>query len=123
MAKTFRQIRSSFNDPDDKMFSCQFETLEDLLRHDFIRRNTAYRSFFRFSIAEDNTLMAEYRDGFEWWVVGHIDDPSGLHLPAWRTKYHALLDGKEVILVDEVACSCGDELTLRDGRKALCLKS
>lgn len=117
--KTFRQIRSSFNDPDDKMFSCQFETMEDLLHHDYVRRHTVYRHFFRFSIIpRDNTLMAEFTDGFEWWVVGRIDDPSDLHLPEWRAKYYALLDGEEVILVDEVVSSCGDELTLRDGRKA-----
>jgi hypothetical protein len=120
--RIFRQIRSSFNDPDDKMFSCLFETMEDLLHYDFIRRNTVYHSFFRFSITEDNALMAEYSDGFRWWVVGRIDDPSNLGLPWWKAKYHALLNGQEVILVDEVISSCGDELTLRDGRKAKWLR-
>jgi hypothetical protein len=113
----FRQIRSGFNDPDDKMFCCDFETWEELLSHDYINWYKRQPSFTRFSLADQHTLMAEYRDGFEWWVVGYINYPSSLHLPEWRAKYYARLEGKEVILIDEVISSCGSELTLRDGRR------
>lgn len=119
----FRQIRSSFNDPDDVMLKFDFETSEELFNHDYIKWHTKQPLFTRFSLADDHTLMAEYKDGFEWWVVGYINYPSSLNLPKWRTKYHASLEGKEVILIGEVQVSCGDALVLKDGRTARDLRN
>lgn len=42
--------------------------------------------FYRFSISE-NTLMAEYDRGYEWWVIGYIKDPSQIDLPKWEPKH------------------------------------
>lgn len=117
----FRQLRSSFNDPEDKMLAFDFETGEELFNHDYVKWYRTQPLFTRFSIGGrtslgDYILMAEYRDGFEWWVVGCIN--SNLNLPKWEAKFHALLEGKEVVLTGEVVSSCGKELTLRDGRKA-----
>lgn len=31
------------------------------------------------------TLMAEYKDGKEWWVIGYLDESSIIHeLPTWK---------------------------------------
>lgn len=47
--------------------------------------------FHQFSISERNgekILMAEYRQGKEWWVVGYITDETGLtdSLPKWEPE-------------------------------------
>ena len=46
--------------------------------------------FHQFSISESNgkKLMAEYRKGKEWWVVGYITDEKGITntLPKWEPK-------------------------------------
>jgi len=39
-------------------------------------------TFFQFSIS-DNMLMAEYRKGTEWWVVGFFSEPVDF-LPEWK---------------------------------------
>ena len=31
-------------------------------------------------------LMAEYDNGYEWWVIGYIDDIGNLDLPNWEFK-------------------------------------
>ncbi len=44
--------------------------------------------FYRFSLSDRNTLMAEYNRGDRFWVIGYLsaDDPREFtdHLPVWR---------------------------------------
>ena len=30
--------------------------------------------------------MAEYEDGYEWWVIGHLDNTEEVNLPKWMPK-------------------------------------
>lgn len=95
----------------------EFHDYDSLVNIPFVRRFSEVEHFSHFAIS-DNCLMAIYKEGFEWWVVGYISDPSSVKLRTWDGgKYHALLDGKEVVLVgNEVKFSCGNTLTLYDGR-------
>ena len=138
----FQQRIPSFVDGFER-FSFDFATTEELLANDWIKswsepfkpqklttltvatgewtesetKNTS-GDFCRYSIL-DNCLMAEFDDGFHWWVLGYIEKPELVDLPKWSGwKYRAILDGQEVVLTNEVISSCGDVLTLRDGRKA-----
>lgn len=57
----------------------RFETLEQLLNIEWVKKFSKYENFYRYSIdlAEhyetSHTLMAEYKNGNEWWIVGFID--------------------------------------------------
>lgn len=66
-----------------------FETLEEMLSHEWPARNSTYEGFHQFSISGNERLMAEYKEGLEWWVLGFFSegDPSTLGLPEWKTKY------------------------------------
>jgi hypothetical protein len=102
----FENVTVEFND-DDSLVSIPF-----------VRRFSELKDFSHFAVS-DNCLMAIYKDGFEWWVVGYIKEPWRLKLRKWDgAKYHALLDGKEVVLGKEVKYSCGNKLILYDGRVA-----
>lgn len=96
----------------------EFDDYESLVRIPFVKQFAEITGFSHFAIS-DNALMAVYKEGFEWWVIGHIADPGAVKIKKWDGgKYHALLDGKEVVLGKEVKSSCGNMLTLYDGRVA-----
>lgn len=72
--------------------------LEQLLKIDFINNFTTDPNFRRFSIGSGvetptgfmTTLMAEYREGKEWWVVAYLwpQDADELEaLPKWEAIY------------------------------------
>jgi len=68
-----------------------FETTEELLNIDFVKNFSNRDNFYRFSLSIDNyfnqhSLMAEYDEGREWWVVGFIDNPLEVNLPKWMPK-------------------------------------
>lgn len=70
----------------------KFETLEELLDNDIVKRWRMHPFeedkpsppdyFHRYSLS-DNRLMAELKDGKEWYVIGYIANPEGLDLPKW----------------------------------------
>lgn len=62
-----------------------FSSTEELLEIPFIQ-NFKHGKFSSFS-KSDNRLMAEYDDGYEWWVVGMIKSPELVDLPEWKAKY------------------------------------
>jgi hypothetical protein len=82
----------------------EFNSLEELLNLDFVKnfKNTLDDKpnphFHQFSISnhagkrgyEDeytNILMAEFKDGSEWWVVGYISETEIVNqLPVWEPK-------------------------------------
>lgn len=113
---TIRQYRPAFFEGFENEL-VEFSTDEELINIPFVK-NFLNDKFSHYSVS-DNHLMAIYDDGFEWGVIGTIQYPALVKLPKWDGgKYHALLEGKEIVLNKEVVSSCGDVLTLRDGRKA-----
>ena len=76
----------------------EFSTREELFQIDFVKSFSSQKNFSRFSLSENygrHVLMAEFDDGYSWWVVGYIDQPPdeiGLHI--WEPKYKD--DTKEI---------------------------
>lgn len=69
------------------------ETLAELLALEFVQ-NFARYNFTRFSLSDERmtpaspiNLMAEYRDGKEWWVVALLWPDGELDLPKWEPVY------------------------------------
>ena len=115
----FLQHIPAFVDVDERPQKIPFETTEELLSLEVVKRYSTRPSFSHFAV-DDNYLMEIYDDGFGWWVVGRIGCPESVELPKWEGwKFHAEMpDGSKVVLGKEVVSSCGDELTLEDGTKA-----
>lgn len=72
--------------------------LEQLLKIDFINNFSTDPNFHRYSLGSSIetptgfmiTLMAEYKEGFEWWVVAYLwpQDREELEpLPQWKALY------------------------------------
>lgn len=61
-----------------------FKTIEELLDIDFVK-NFKREDFYRYSLS-GNKLMAEYKNGNEWCVIGHIDNPYQINLPKLEYK-------------------------------------
>ena len=95
----------------------EFETTEDLLALGDVRKSHSPDARY---VMSDNYLMVLTHDGFEWWVLGRISDPSKIDLPKWRGAKMKVRfpDGREEVVQDgEVSVICGDEITLEDGLK------
>ena len=112
----FKQHIPAFVDVDEKPLWHNFETTEDLLSLEIVKRYIG-KYFSHFALS-DNHLMEISDDGFSWWVVGYIEDPSVVVLPQWEGwKFRAEMpDGSRRILSKEEAMSiCGDKIMLRNG--------
>lgn len=114
----FKQYIPAFVDGFDPV-CFEFETTEDLLNNEFVIYHSKKNGFSHFAMS-DNCLMKISDDGFDWRVLGYIQNPENIDLPEWEGwKFRAILEnGKEVVLSDEVVSSCLDTLTLKDGTKA-----
>ena len=121
---TFRQHIPAFVDIDGPPPVAEFSTTDELLALEIVHRYGKGPGFSHFAMS-DNHLMEISDEGFEWWVVGSVSDPSAVDLPKWGGgKFRAELpDGSRVVLGSEVVSSCGDVLTLRDGTKARNLRA
>lgn len=111
----FRQHIPMFVNDGEGGVSFTFETTEELLAHDVVRRHIGPKhSHF---VMGGRHLMEISDEGFEWWVVGFVEKPEEIALPQWEGWKHLvrLPDGTEAVLTDEVVSSCGGQLTLRDG--------
>lgn len=110
-----RQHRPAFFEGFDNA-TVEFNTLEELLAIPWVKNFSTIKGFHRFSVS-DNHLMAEYRMGREWWVVGFLKDKN-VGLPLWdHGIYEVVVDGKpQDVPGRSVAWSCGDEVGLRNGR-------
>lgn len=64
--------------------SVEFSTLSELLSIDFVQRFRNLNNFYQFSIS-NNRLMAEYENGYKWFVVGFLDEQFK-ELPKWEPK-------------------------------------
>lgn len=76
-----RQHRPAFFEGYENQTS-GFETTNDLLQIDWVANFASMKDFHIFSMA-DNHLMAEYKGGREWWVVGTVKEPQSVYLPQW----------------------------------------
>jgi len=64
----------------------EFETISELLNIDFVKNFSDSKDFYKYSFEPDRLyLVAEYKEGKEWWVVGRLDKP--VELPAWEPVY------------------------------------
>jgi len=63
----------------------KFNTAEELLEIEFVKNFSRNDNFYRYSLGS-GALMAEYEDGYEWWVIGHIDNAEEVNLPMWMPK-------------------------------------
>lgn len=63
-----------------------FDTLEELLASDYMKRWANYPEFHQFSLS-DNCLMAELNKGFNWRVAGYIKYPELIDLPKWQLAF------------------------------------
>ena len=61
----------------------KFFSTEELLKIPFVESWSKYPEFFQYSLSE-NLLMAEFKDGKEWWVVGYIYGDIIINLPKWK---------------------------------------
>ena len=121
---TFRQHIPAFVDIDGPPPMAEFSTTDELLALEVVQRYGKGPDFSHFAMS-DNRLMEISDEGFKWWVVGSVSDPSAVDLPKWGGwKFRAELpDGSRVVLGSEVVSSCGDVLTLRNGTKARNLRA
>ncbi len=74
----------------------EFNSIEELLNIDFVK-NFKYLSngevdkdFYQYSIGnngERDILIAEYKEGYEWWVIGYINENEIIKgLPLFKPK-------------------------------------
>lgn len=114
-ANQIRQHRPAFFEG-FKNETVEFDTLEELLAIPWVKGFSKAGPFHQYSVSANN-LIAEYRGGREWWVVGYLKDPD-IGLTKWdHGIYEVVIDGKpKDIPGRDVSWSCGDQVGLRDGR-------
>ena len=67
-----------------------FNSAKELLKINFVRSHSKQDGFFRYSIHRSSgehriPLLAEYKNGEKWVIIGFIDgDISKLELPDWK---------------------------------------
>ena len=115
---SLRQHIPSFVDIGDAARpSSPFETTAELLALDVVHRWATRPGFTHFALSGD-LLMCIGDEGRFWWVVGYLAHTEGLDLPPWDHGVYRIqrADGSICdISGDDVASSCGDDVTLRDG--------
>jgi hypothetical protein len=111
---TFWFPKTSFSDYDYVPTVYGFETTEDLLSLDSVKRFNEMGAEF---VMSDEHLMVITKEGFEWWVVGRVGKPEEVDLPKWGGPKILVRfdDGMEGVVTTEIYSICGDRITLRDG--------
>lgn len=107
----------AYVETDEPIKRASFDTLAQLTELPLVRRFTDDKDFYKLS-ASDNHLIAEYRGGRNWSVVGSLREAVP-GLPEWDHGIYEVIDpsGKPLVVPGrDVASSCGDEVKLRDGR-------
>lgn len=91
----------------------EFDSVQDLLSS--LSSDIPGKEFSHWARSK-NAVMGVWNGGTSWWVMGFADGNLD-ELPEWKSVYEAIIDGKRVRLPDDaVRSSCGDKLTLNDGR-------
>ena len=85
------------------------ETSEKLLEFPFIKQYSEDDNFYRYSMS-GNTLMAEYKNGYEWWVIGEISGGNA-DLPLWEPRhiYYFAAWAEQLVHVTEQRISLCEE--------------
>lgn len=111
-----RHVPGCCSDGDEPPEIVEFNTVEQLISIPFVNSFSNGQRFHRYSLS-DRRLMAEYRDGKEWWVVGTLKYPVA-GLPEWDHGIYECWNGSAAVDIPgvEVKMSCGDDVTLNDGR-------
>lgn len=78
----FKQHR--LGDHSDALIEFDFETMTDLLSHQWV--SGWVDDGYTLQISDHETLMAVSVDGNEWWVIGYVSQPLGF-LPTWQPKF------------------------------------
>jgi hypothetical protein len=114
-SNSIRQHRPDFVEGYPKAL-VEFDTLEELLAIPWVKNFSVLKTFHRYSVS-GNCLIAEYRNGREWWVVGLLKN-NDVGLPKWdHGIYECWVDGRaRDIPGHDVSWSRGDQVGLRDGR-------
>jgi hypothetical protein len=121
---TFKQYIPNFMNSACPPLVVEFQTTAELLALDAVQCYGQVKNFSHY-VMSGNLLMSVNEEGFKWWVIGSVSDPSVIDLPIWNGwKFRAELpDGSHVTLEKEVVSSCGDVLTLHDGTIAKNLRA
>jgi len=79
MKGTIKQYRPAYVSGYENELSI-FNSLKELLNIKWVKQFSKSNNFYRYSIdladshpSSQHTLMAEYKNGSEWWVIGFID--------------------------------------------------
>lgn len=62
-----------------------FNSTKDLLNVEWVKFFSEQKDFYRYSISDNNLLMAEFDEGYKWSVVGRLLPT--VSLPKWEAKY------------------------------------
>jgi hypothetical protein len=82
LLNTFRQHVPAFVELGGPPPVLSFSTTAELLALEVVQRYGKRPEFSHFAL--DGNLRMEISDGGRhWWVVGYIEDPSSVYLPAW----------------------------------------
>ena len=99
---TFKQHIPNFVDLDEEPPTYNFNTTEELLELEVVKRYGRSKDFSYFAMSEEY-LMEISDNGFKWWVVGRIKYPESVDLPQWNGgKYRAEFPNgeKRIVLGD-----------------------
>lgn len=84
----FRQHIPNFVTADP--FEFEFNSLDELFSHEWLKDRMLDNKFHRFSQNEYHGslhLMQEIDEGYSWWVLGGVKGVTDIGLPKWKTKY------------------------------------
>ena len=99
--------------PDD----VEFNTTEDLINIPHLKKYSAINNFVEF-VKSDNTILATFEDGYNWWVMGTVDNADDLDLPVWDGgKWYVEIPGGglKTVYSDDVSSISGGLIVLKDG--------
>lgn len=95
----------------------EFRSTEELMALSDVRQTHTPDTQY---VMDGRWLMSLTKDGFEWWVLGSIENPEAVNLPKWKgpkikVRYANGFEG--IVEGNEVRVICGDEITLQGGIK------
>jgi len=91
-------VRKYSNVCDTCGVEAEFETTEDLLAIDWVKRCSDAPDFYRFSVSPAYHLIAEYFKGRQWLKVAYLPSTAKLDLPQfYPCKKSKLMNAEEII--------------------------
>jgi hypothetical protein len=91
MATIRRHRPAYFSGFDDE--KSEFNSLKELFDIEWVDNFRKPPNFHRYSVSKSVSgkgyvIIAEYDNGYEWWVIGFTDDDKIINeLPTWEAKY------------------------------------